>query len=143
MMPPSAKLPDHRTERKQIFILAFRLRSVLWCGILISPERTHHPDLQRGHTMSTISISLSGLVVVETMPEHLRASHEAAGNAGHYPHNGAVREVMPAVDADSLIASGDEWATVRRDAVPSDADRYDYFDGGERIAAGSYVLVLA
>lgn len=30
-------------------------------------------------------------VLVEWMPEYLRASHEAAGNWGRYPHNGAVR----------------------------------------------------
>lgn len=30
-------------------------------------------------------------VVVEYMPPEHRASHEAAGNAGVYPHNGAVR----------------------------------------------------
>lgn len=30
-------------------------------------------------------------VVVEWMPEHLRVSHEAAGNWGSYPHNGAIR----------------------------------------------------
>jgi len=29
--------------------------------------------------------------MVEYMPEHLRASHDAAGNRGTYPHNGAVR----------------------------------------------------
>lgn len=28
---------------------------------------------------------------VEHMPEHLRASHQAARNRGVYPHNGAVR----------------------------------------------------
>ena len=34
----------------------------------------------------------SETVVVEFMPEHLRASHEAAGgNFGVYPHNGAER----------------------------------------------------
>lgn len=33
----------------------------------------------------------SELVVVEWMPEHLRASHRAAGNSGSYPHNGAAR----------------------------------------------------
>lgn len=31
------------------------------------------------------------LVTVEWMPEHLRASHEAAGNWGEYPYNGAER----------------------------------------------------
>jgi hypothetical protein len=30
-------------------------------------------------------------VLVEYMPEALRASHEAAGNRGEYPHNGALR----------------------------------------------------
>lgn len=30
-------------------------------------------------------------VIVEYMPEWLRASHEAAGNAGSYPANGAER----------------------------------------------------
>lgn len=30
-------------------------------------------------------------VVVEWMPEHLRASHAAARNSGGYPHNGALR----------------------------------------------------
>lgn len=28
---------------------------------------------------------------VEWMPEHLRGSHERAGNSGVWPHNGAVR----------------------------------------------------
>lgn len=32
-----------------------------------------------------------GLEVVEWVPEFLRASHEAAGNSGVYPYNGAVR----------------------------------------------------
>ena len=90
--------------------------------------------------MPTLTYPIAGLVLVETMPENLRASHEAAGNAGHYPHNGAVREVMPAADADILIASGDEWARVVRDAVVADAERYDYFDGVDRGAAGEYVL---
>lgn len=30
-------------------------------------------------------------VVLDYMPEHLRASHHAAGNAGRWPHNGAIR----------------------------------------------------
>lgn len=30
-------------------------------------------------------------VVIEWMPEYLRASHEAARNPGIYPHNGALR----------------------------------------------------
>lgn len=36
-------------------------------------------------------------VVVEWMPEYLRASHAAARNSGVYPHNGSVRlRVAPA-----------------------------------------------
>lgn len=34
---------------------------------------------------------VSETVVIEWMPPHLRASHEAAGNSGSYPHNGAMR----------------------------------------------------
>ncbi len=34
---------------------------------------------------------LSSTVVIEWMPRHLRASHEAAANCGVYPSNGAVR----------------------------------------------------
>ena len=41
-------------------------------------------------------------VVVEWMPEHLRASHEAAGNGGVYPHNGAERLRVYADCADHI-----------------------------------------
>jgi hypothetical protein len=34
---------------------------------------------------------ISETVTVEWMPEQYRASHEAAGNAGSYPYNGAIR----------------------------------------------------
>ena len=34
-------------------------------------------------------------VVVEYMPEHLRASHLAAGDRGQWPQNGAVRIRVP------------------------------------------------
>ena len=48
-------------------------------------------------------------VLVEHMPEHLRASHEAAGNRGVYPHNGAVRlRVARSCVAD--VVDG-EWTT--------------------------------
>ena len=52
-------------------------------------------------------------VVVEFMPEHLRASHEAAGNAGIYPHNGAVRIRCERSCADRLAhvwADGEQTA---------------------------------
>ena len=34
------------------------------------------------------------MVVVEWMPIYLRASHEAAGGRGVYPHNGAQRLLL-------------------------------------------------
>jgi hypothetical protein len=42
---------------------------------------------------------LSNTVLLQTMPDHLRASHRAAGNWGFYPHNGAVRVRMAPTDA--------------------------------------------
>jgi hypothetical protein len=51
----------------------------------------------------------SELVTIEHMPEHLRASHAAAGNRGIWPHNGAQRlQVCPAC-AEALV-DGD-WCT--------------------------------
>lgn len=42
-------------------------------------------------------------VVIEWMPAYLRESHRAAGNAGVYPHNGALRlRVHP--DCAALLA---------------------------------------
>lgn len=47
--------------------------------------------------------------LIEYMPAHLRASHEAAGNRGTYPANGAERAwVRGAVDDEDL----DDWARV-------------------------------
>lgn len=49
------------------------------------------------------------LVVVETMPGHLRASHAAANNRGLWPSNGAVRLHMTRECAKSLR---DEWTEI-------------------------------
>lgn len=49
----------------------------------------------------------SDLVVIDWMPEHLRASHAAAGNEGVYPHNGALR----------LRVAPDCAVSLREDAV--------------------------
>jgi hypothetical protein len=60
-------------------------------------------------------------VLVEYMPEQYRASHEAAGNSGVYPHNGAVRIRCERSCADRLAhvwEDGeqtdelDDWVTV-------------------------------
>lgn len=54
---------------------------------------------------------LSEMVVVEWMPQHFRASHEAAGNRGIYPHNGAERSVLERSCAE-LLAADDEWIEI-------------------------------
>lgn len=65
---------------------------------------------------------VSGIVVVEWMPEHLRASHEAAGNHGECPVNGAVRVAVERSCAETMLAEdGPEWANVIN-AHPTDAD---------------------
>ena len=45
-------------------------------------------------------------VVVEWMPEYLRASHEAAGNSGRYPANGALRLRVTPACAEMLTDNG-------------------------------------
>lgn len=63
------------------------------------------------------------LAIVEVMPEHLRASHRAAGNWGRYPHNGAEHRAMSAEEAE--YCEGDEYdhvvgevtATIDEDGV--------------------------
>jgi hypothetical protein len=49
------------------------------------------------------SYSLHEYVLIETMPNHLRGSHRAAGNFGTYPANGSVREWRNAVEAEELV----------------------------------------
>ena len=54
-------------------------------------------------------------VIVEFMPEHLRASHEAAGGGdrGVYPHNGAVRIRCERSCAARIIEADGKWAETR------------------------------
>lgn len=54
----------------------------------------------------------SETVVVEWMPEQIRASHVAAGNRGSYPHNGAVRNRVARSCADWMIEHDPEWVEV-------------------------------
>lgn len=51
-------------------------------------------------------------VVVEVMPECFRASHEAAGNSGAYPHNGALRIRVERSCADRLVETEAGWAVI-------------------------------
>lgn len=57
-------------------------------------------------------------VVIETMPDHLRASHRDAGNWGSYPHNGATREVVGRDEAAETVADDEDgYARIVRDAT--------------------------
>ncbi len=68
--------------------------------------------------------TLTDPVVVETMPEYIRASHQAARNWGSYPANGAERSVMSREDAESLVDEDDDYDHIVRDATVKDAKNY-------------------
>ena len=51
-------------------------------------------------------------VVVESIPEHDRQSHIAAGNRGSWPHNGAFRRVCCASCARDIVAGDDGWSQI-------------------------------
>lgn len=58
----------------------------------------------------------SPLVIVETMPDHLRGSHRAAGNWGVYPHNGAERLIRFRDEAQELVDNDpDGYASIVED----------------------------
>jgi hypothetical protein len=43
------------------------------------------------------------------MPYHLRSSHQAAGNSGSYPTNGAERVRVEQSCAESILESDPDW----------------------------------
>ena len=65
------------------------------------------------------------LYLIETMPDHLRASHRVAAGPsswwGRYPYNGAERSI---VDESELPDEGDEYDHVIREATERDIERY-------------------
>lgn len=63
------------------------------------------------------------LVVVETMPEWLRASHAAARNSGVYPHNGATRVAVDAETAAEMVQSDPDWTSIVRGESATGYDR--------------------
>lgn len=65
------------------------------------------------------------LMLVETMPEHLRASHIAAGNSGTYPANGAQRFLVYEDLALDLVDGDEDWTRIVRVATLADAVAYD------------------
>lgn len=52
------------------------------------------------------------LVTLEWMPEWIRAPHEAAGNAGTYPHNGAERARVCRACGEFAVKHDPKWARV-------------------------------
>lgn len=62
-----------------------------------------------------------GLGLYEVMPAHLVASHEAAGNWGCYPCNGAMRLLLPCDDVSDAIGT---WV---REATPADVIDYPIY----------------
>ena len=52
------------------------------------------------------------MVVVEYMPEPLRASHKAAGHRGKWPHNGSIRVAVERGCADMAVAADPEWTRI-------------------------------
>lgn len=65
------------------------------------------------------------MAVVEHMPAHLRASHEAAGNRGAYPHNGAERIACEASCAAMLVDGDEEWTSIIEADVTTYAEEVD------------------
>lgn len=65
------------------------------------------------------------LVLLETMPRHLRAAHTEAGNRGRYPHNGAVRYLVPRAHALEVVAADPDWTEILRDGTEADLGHYD------------------
>lgn len=59
------------------------------------------------------------MVTVEFMPDWIRDSHEASGNSGSYPHNGAERYAVSKSCTDSLDLD-EEWCQI----ISAPASRY-------------------
>ena len=55
---------------------------------------------------------VSDTAAIEWMPPFLRASHEAAGNRGTYPANGAERLIVHHECADMLIVGDEGWTRI-------------------------------
>lgn len=52
----------------------------------------------------------SAELTIELMPRYLRATHQAAGNMGRYPHNGAVRLQVSEDCATKILVREGDWA---------------------------------
>lgn len=79
--------------------------------------------------------------LVETMPTALRASHEAAGNSGSYPDNGAERRVMTIEEAEQMVEADPDWTSIVRELTEEQAVKRELRDHGyalgERVRGGA------
>lgn len=66
-------------------------------GVIYEYWGTEDDDEWRVH------LDCTGMVWIEIMPEHLRASHRAAHNWGRYPANGAQRMLVTQDEAEQWI----------------------------------------
>jgi len=64
------------------------------------------------------------LLLIETMPSHLVASHKAARNFGSFPANGAERLIVDAADVDTYLDADNGYDHVVRVATSRDVERY-------------------
>lgn len=74
--------------------------------------------------LAYIGVDLQDYVLADYTPLANRASHEAAGNSGSWPHNGDSRGLVH-------VEELDEWTTEVREARPQDVVDYGWvaFDG--------------
>lgn len=56
------------------------------------------------------SVPENGCVLIEYVPQHLRASHTAAGNSGVYPHNGSLRIRVHPDCAQEILLFDPDWS---------------------------------
>lgn len=74
------------------------------------------------------AVGIKDPVLVEWMPEYLRASHEAARNSGVWPHNGAKRCIMARESAEALVESDPDWTEILHSVCASDWAAYVYVE---------------
>lgn len=69
-------------------------------------EREYGDDAPAKSALAIVRGTANGdRVLLETMPDHLRESHRAAGNWGRYPVNGATRAMVDRAEAMESVAS--------------------------------------
>jgi hypothetical protein len=100
-------------------------------GVFYLPLRTYLDDRPDGPELLkrilrspevAIADAIEDYSLAKFMPEYLRGSHEAAGNSGIYPHNGAELVLAHKTVVEAMRSS--EWLTVLRPAILSDISQH-------------------